>query len=263
MQQTDKTKYEVYELVPGVTCIDDFSDSTSYLIEGEERALLVDTGWGEDNLLEIVRGLTEKPVALALTHVHPDHIRHAARFDKVYMHPADKALLMAEADWEPWVEGATLINDGDSIDLGGVVIEALEIPGHTPGSLVFVDAAHQRVFTGDAIGSGAGVWMQVSHSLPLRGFQRSLQRYLERVAPFGPLVYCGGHIGQCGKPYSKRFNLLSEQVVRDMVALIDRIADGTADKQAFNVPGWNWPEQPYIATLGTASIVYMLSNIEE
>lgn len=262
MQAIDQTKYEVYELVPGVTCINDALDSTSYLIEGKERALLIDTGWGADNFVDIVRELTTKPIVLAITHMHHDHIRHAARFDTVYMHAADKALLASALDSEPWVERIKPLADGDRIELGGIAIDVLEIPGHTPGSVVYVDAAHQRVFTGDAIGSGAGVWMQVTTAIPLRAYQRSLQTYLDRVAPYGPLVYCGGHIGQCGKPYTGRFNLLCEQVVRDMIVLIDQIAEGTADTQPFHIPGREWPEQPYMAKLRTAGIVYMPSNIE-
>lgn len=199
----DDAKYRVFEAAPGVIGIDDDSHSTSYLIEGSERALLIDTGWGADNFIELVNGLTRKKVAVALTHMHGDHTRHAGRFEPVYLHGDDIALLRAQEKCPPWVERARPLSDGSLIDLGGLEVEVLAVPGHTPGSVAFADAAHGALFTGDAIGSGVGVWMQVGTAIPLRAYQRGLRHFLARVAPFGPLAYLGGHIGRRARPASR------------------------------------------------------------
>ena len=261
MQNPDKTKYEVYQIVPGITCINDYSDSTSYLVEGAGSALLIDTGWGADNFMDILRGLADKPVALALTHMHHDHIRHASRFDKVYMHARDTALLAANQDKEPWVDKVIPVKDGDVFDLGGVRVEAVAAAGHTPGSMAYLDPEHGAVFTGDAIGSGEGVWMQVAAAIPLQAYRRSLHAFLKRLEKCGPLTFLGGHIGQCGKPYTAGFNPLTIATVRDMIALTDAIIKGETDEQPFFLAGREWPEQPFIAHLGKAAIVYMKSNI--
>jgi hydroxyacylglutathione hydrolase len=44
-----------------------------YLLEGREKALLIDTGWGAGNLRALVEKLTSKPVIVTNTHGHLDH----------------------------------------------------------------------------------------------------------------------------------------------------------------------------------------------
>ena len=49
------------------------ANETLYIVEGEERALLIDAGTNIKDLDKIVAGITSKPVTLIATHVHPDH----------------------------------------------------------------------------------------------------------------------------------------------------------------------------------------------
>ena len=44
-----------------------------YLLEGKEKAMLIDTGWGAGNLRACVEKLTDKPLIVVNTHFHPDH----------------------------------------------------------------------------------------------------------------------------------------------------------------------------------------------
>lgn len=252
MANMDWAPYEVFAVKPGVTGINDETDATSYLIEGSERALLIDTGWGDDRFEAIVHSLTDKPVSLAVTHMHRDHILHAGRFETVYMHPADAALLKASGKTEPWVQRVRPLRDGDAIDLGDERVEVIEVSGHTPGSLVFLAPGRGVLCTGDAIGSGEGVWMQVTTATPLSDFQRSLRYLLAWMTPYGDdVTYLGGHKGQ-GKD-----NPLTLETVRDMIVLIDEIAAGTAEKKLYEIPGKPiWAGEAYIAKHGKADIVY-------
>lgn len=258
----DKTQYRVFPIRPGVTGIDDCTDSTSYLIEGEDRALLIDTGWGDDRFVDIVRGLTDKPIALAMTHMHADHTRHAEHFSPRMMHPDDIALVRAGPAPPAWSADLAPLRDGDSIDLGGLAVSVIAVPGHTPGSLAFLDARHGLIFTGDAIGSGVGVWMQVSTATPLSLYREILLRLLDAVRADDTLVYYGGHIDQCGAPDSPAYNPLTTQTVRDMIALTEALLEGRADATPFALPGREWPEQPYVASHGKASIVYLPSSLK-
>lgn len=127
----------------------------------------------------------------------------------------------------------------------------------------YLDEARGFVFTGDAIGSGEGVWIQVDTALPLRAYQRGLRAFLTRLSACGDLTFCGCHIGQCGRPYTAKFNPLTIQTVRDMIALIDEIVAGRAYRRPFSLPGRSWPEQPYIARLGAAAMVYRESGARD
>ena len=63
-----------------------------YLVEGNDRALLIDAGTNIPKLDKIVAGLTSKPVTLMLTHGHGDHVGGAKPFPEVWVAPADEPM---------------------------------------------------------------------------------------------------------------------------------------------------------------------------
>jgi len=122
-----------------------------YLLEGEDKALLIDAGTYMPHLDKVVASITDKPVMLALTHGHGDHVGGAVCFPEVWIHPADTALI---ARGRRAYQGTIhYLSDGEVIDLGGRQIEVMHTPGHTSGSLTFFDKAHGYGFSGDSFGS--------------------------------------------------------------------------------------------------------------
>lgn len=73
-----------------VTRILDGSDVCEYLIEGNEKALLIDTGYGIGDLKGFVDTLTKKPYEVYMTHAHVDHGGGAYAFGKVHLHHRDQ-----------------------------------------------------------------------------------------------------------------------------------------------------------------------------
>ena len=124
-----------------------------YLVEGEDRAVLLDAGTTIHDLDKIVAQLTSKPVTFIATHVHLDHTGYAVRyFPEIYINAADTINI---AEHMPGYEGTIkYIHEGDIIDLGGRKLEVLFTPGHTPGSTTFMDVESGYGFSGDAFGSG-------------------------------------------------------------------------------------------------------------
>ena len=122
-----------------------------YVLEGDDKALVIDAGTEMPHLSEAVAKLTDKPLMLALTHGHGDHVGGAVSFPEGWIHPADTAMIGRFAR-QAGVK-VNLLNDGDVIDLGGRQIEVLHTPGHTSGSITFFDKAKGYGFSGDAFGS--------------------------------------------------------------------------------------------------------------
>ena len=122
-----------------------------YLLEGDDKALLIDAGAWMPHLAKTVAQLTDKPVMLALTHGHGDHTGGAIGFPEVWIHRAD--LSMIEEAARQYDIQVNLLSDGDIIDLGGRQIEVLATPGHTSGSVTFFDKERGYGFSGDAFGS--------------------------------------------------------------------------------------------------------------
>lgn len=153
--------YTAWEAKEGTWFINFMNGSENmYLLEGDERALLLDTGYGVGNLREFVEKLTDKPVIVANTHYHPDHAAGNGEFEEVFMSrgaledapsvdtpgavPFDIRKLPYPDYKKSWLK------DGDQIDLGGRVLEVLEAkPAHCSSSLFFLDRKERMLFCGD------------------------------------------------------------------------------------------------------------------
>ena len=122
-----------------------------YLVEGDDRALLIDAGTEMPHLAQAVAKLTDKPVTLALTHGHGDHVGGVVSFPEAWIHPLDTSMIGEGA--RHYGIKVNLLSDGQIIDLGGRQIEVLLTPGHTSGSVTFFDKERHYGFSGDAFGS--------------------------------------------------------------------------------------------------------------
>ena len=67
-----------------------WEETHSYLLVGEKRALLIDTGLGVSNIKKVVDSLTSLPVLVATTHVHWDHIGGHGLFNDIAVYEAEK-----------------------------------------------------------------------------------------------------------------------------------------------------------------------------
>ena len=122
-----------------------------YLVEGNDRAVLIDAGTRVPGLDKIVAGITSKPVTMILTHGHGDHVGGVGPFPEVWIGPADEQMLRnSQRRYQGQIKHLT---DGETIDLGGRKLEVMFTPGHTLGSVTFFDKANHYGFSGDAFGS--------------------------------------------------------------------------------------------------------------
>jgi glyoxylase-like metal-dependent hydrolase (beta-lactamase superfamily II) len=127
------------------------SNESLYLVEGNNRAVLIDAGTSIADLDKIVASITKKPVTLVATHAHPDHTGSAINyFPELFISPAD-----ADSSFLAGYKGKVQhLKDGEVIDLGGRTLEVVFTPGHTPGSATFLDRNAGYGFSGDSFGSG-------------------------------------------------------------------------------------------------------------
>lgn len=132
-------------IAPGVWNLIPNGMAAAYLIVGEEKALLIDSGAGEVDVKAICAELTSLPIELVNTHYHGDHTAANKEFETVYMHPADVRKM---TDWTQ----ISPIGEGFVFDLGGRQLEVIGIPGHTPGSIAIYDKDANIMFTGDTVG---------------------------------------------------------------------------------------------------------------
>jgi hydroxyacylglutathione hydrolase len=212
--------------------------STAYLVEGTRDALLIDSCTGQEGLRAIVDGLVPgKRVILALTHGHGDHSGGVKYFSEVRLHEADAALLPKDA-----VAERRFLRDGEIVDLGGKKIEVVAIPGHTAGSVAFLDRAGRYIMTGDGIGSTM-VWMQIPSSLPLAAYLESVKK-LEAMKGEVDELYVGHHEQEAVK--------LTREYITDMRTVTEQVLAGTAETSAYEMGARNGRQ----ATFGSARLVF-------
>jgi glyoxylase-like metal-dependent hydrolase (beta-lactamase superfamily II)/dienelactone hydrolase len=261
-----KDRYEIHWVQPGFYWIEDSTGASLYLIEGKDRALVVDTGWCDNDFIGLIRSLTNLPFDLAVTHCHGDHMYHLDKFDRYYM--SEKDLFMLD---EPFMKGmlggrdfskAQLlpVKDGDLIDLGGgVEIEVFDLGGHTPGSVVFLDRSRKIALVGDAL----GVWMQVPGATDISTYRAELTHFLDRMsAPeYEGVVMMSGHRYQEGgrAPYGEQYLPNDLQKVKDMITLCDLVLN---EEVPFEPYFRSFDEPAYVATYGQATLVFTPSRVK-
>ena len=149
-----------------------------FLLVGEQKALLIDTGYGKGGLDKKLKKLTSLPIIAANSHLHPDHSNGNFLFESVFVGEADlpergmpsNDLARGVADYYlhnsriPKALIGKILKLGlmrpgqekylpleDVVELGGRSVKVLPCPGHTPGSCLFLDENTASLFAGDAI----------------------------------------------------------------------------------------------------------------
>lgn len=210
--------FEVYKPAAGVFAIYEphqAEETIGYLVVGEKRAILFDTGMGISDIKKVVAELTRLPVTVLNSHTHDDHVGDNWEFDSVYGMDTDFTRKNAQGSREdaqaeitpdqicgelpkgfdpkaystrPW-KTAKYIHDGDRLDLGGRTIEVIATPGHTPDAISLLDRANGLLFTGDTY-YPAAIWLYRPET-DLDAYARSIRR-LAALAPRAKTVL-GAH----------------------------------------------------------------------
>lgn len=173
-EQLREHLYVVHESFEKGSCFNIF------VVTGDDKTAVFDAGFGVTGGLRryIETCITDKtPMVCYTTHGDLDHIGGAALFDEVYMNERE----LPKLEWNLNVERrfsdlkmfshnnqeliefcrkhyicnehlkTKNIEDGDEIDLGNIKLEAIKLPGHTPGSLAYYNRTENYAIMGDAI----------------------------------------------------------------------------------------------------------------
>jgi len=139
-----------------------------YVLRESQRSqdcLIIDTGLQAGRLIEFLKHHKLNPVAVVLTHGHPDHVAGVAALResfpdmKVYIHKLDADMLTETPSNFGLLAGgmsgnqpADLFLENQSIiEQAGIKLEVIHTPGHTPGGICLYSEDEGIVFTDDAL----------------------------------------------------------------------------------------------------------------
>jgi glyoxylase-like metal-dependent hydrolase (beta-lactamase superfamily II) len=200
--------FSVEALGNGITVFRDYSTVQFYLVEGTDKAALIDNGVGIGDLQALLKSIAPLPVLALNTHAHADHAGGNLGFEEVWLSVGDSEFLESAVSLknrmgfvtsflprmgkEPRVTESDFtgnlnpvyhwLKDYEEIDLGGRTLTAIPVPGHTPGSMGFLDDKTGSFFAGDC--GNQSTYLFLKNSVPLAVYQESLislMDYYDRI----------------------------------------------------------------------------------
>lgn len=189
------------QVLPGVYHIMDCMGVCMTLLTGSERALLVDTGYGIEDVAAYVRTLTQLPLTVIVTHGHHDHCLGARWFAQTFMFAQDQedfAAYTGEKQRSAVLNGAhqrgLAVDDAaylaaqipapealeeHTLELGGLTAQIMNVPGHTPGSAVVYVPERRLLLTADDW--NPCTWLFFPKALPVQTYRANLLALIRRM----------------------------------------------------------------------------------
>ena len=138
----------------------------AFLITGEGRNILIDTGVTRNGVYDEVKKISADPTEVYLTHGDIDHAGGLEQFGECHVHQADIHMIGSGIRTIP-------VNEGDKVSVGSFCFEVIEIPGHTNGSIAFFDKEKGLLISGDTVQRNGVVFMF--------GKERDPEKYLSSL----------------------------------------------------------------------------------
>jgi len=132
-------------------------------------AVVIDPGDEPERIELYLQDLRAEPIAIVATHAHLDHVLGARRLCEdtgapFLLHAGEGPVLEGLRYWtqmwlgydpgpDPTVSGH--LREGEPLVFGACELEVRLTPGHSPGSVSFVDRRGERVIVGDVLFQGS------------------------------------------------------------------------------------------------------------
>jgi hydroxyacylglutathione hydrolase len=154
--------------------------SNAYLVVDEPggHAVVIDSGGPSEKLLAAAERHNVKPSHLLLTHHHHDHVAE----NHVYKERFGVEIVADPVEAEELMDVDRHIMGGETLQVGGLSIQAIRTPGHTAGMLNFL-INDEEVFTGDTLFKGSVGGVRAPGSTSFEDLKHSIMEVLMKLPP--------------------------------------------------------------------------------
>lgn len=266
--------YKINRLNNDIIQILDNDNNCIYIVKGKERSLVIDLGMDKASIRPVIEYITDTPYDVICTHGHIDHVGRSGEFDNIHMSLSDKDVYldnykMNNPNDRFNILNLSLINYSkiktikNTYDLGDRVIHIIDCFGHTPGSIILLDKKNKTIFTGDAIGSGCGVWMQIDYALSIKDYYHSLKKCYSELLKYhvdDSWLFLGGHAYQEYQSKVSEFNKFDIYLLEDMITVCQLLLENKIEYHEEQTREFS-TGKPYYACYGKAEIIFTLSQL--
>jgi len=202
--------YRVQEIKKNIYRIDSDEQVFMDLFVGTDKALLYDTGYGLGNLEETVKKITGLPLIVVNSHGHMDHTGGNYQFKEMcllhesemeicknhnskdmrkntieiskktfdYISGEMKNIIPEDFSDENYINGGygnvAFIKEDEVFNLGGITLETVLLPGHTPGGIGLLYKEEKMLYVGDAL--NPFLWLFGPEALKLKDYIDTIKK---------------------------------------------------------------------------------------
>lgn len=183
------------------------------ILKGSKKAIVIDTGYGIEDIKPLVEKYIDTPYIVINTHGHMDHSGGNFRFEECYIPEGDVDLFLNHMKYDRRMKSVQnalknglvdetydmeayantpipkykTIKPGEIIDLGNLTVEIIDMRGHTKGSIGLYVKEMKLLFSGDA--AIHMIWMFLEESTDIKTYIE----YLEKVKQLDFTHFMTGH----------------------------------------------------------------------
>ncbi len=186
-----------------------------YLIEGEKKCV-IDGGTRNEasRIFKALKNLNAfPPDMIILTHSHHDHTQGVPFLRKKAAKEKKSIEIMASQTAIPFLEDqsynkvfdpkehyenikdVTPLNEGDTVDLGGVTLKIFDVPGHMKDHIAILDEQNKNIFAGDSIGYKPGDHLFIPPFMPPYWDKDAFYNSVDKLREIDYDSLCLAHFG--------------------------------------------------------------------
>jgi glyoxylase-like metal-dependent hydrolase (beta-lactamase superfamily II) len=207
-----------YEKLYQLTFLPNLFPVNCYMVEEEEELTLIDAAlpYSHKGILQAAKMLQKPITRIILTHAHEDHV---GSLDALKTALPDAKVFISERDARIMTHDTSLLPDEPQTPIKGGVpktlktrpdillhdsdtvgsLTAISAPGHTPGSMAFLDTRSGALIAGDAFQTRAGLAVagKVNLLFPFPAFgtwnKQTALKSAQKLRDLSPSLLATGH----------------------------------------------------------------------
>ncbi len=198
--------------------------TNSYIFGSNKEVVIIDVGGDPETIINAIDDLVAIPIAVLITHGHYDHTLKLGKILRNYSIPLMYSKKEYDSGTYQQKKADRWLKEGDIIDVGGMTLNVLETPGHSPGALSYYSKDIKEyngqkidgvIFTGDLIFRRSIGRSDLRGGEPQLLFQSIKNKIMYHPEINDKFLICPGHMGITSVGEERKSNMFRNYFLED------------------------------------------------